>query len=236
MKIVVIVLTWKRQSGLKLALKRLSQQHGPSFKTHISNGDLDSCKAIDQISNYFIESKGMDIEVTHDGNNYSCFRRFMIAREYAEMGYDIVLFLDDDITIPRNYVDEFVKAFEPETYHSNYAWTFQDSGQDYYKKRTRIFHNDEPIKYLGAGVSMLDPKIFLDDRLFDVLDNRYDIDDLWMSYFADHVLGWKLKFVHIPDVIIGGGDSAALYSRLRRDPERNKAAFLRKLVGLGWNI
>ena len=236
MKIVVIVLSWKRIKGLKHTLQRLTMQNGPEFKVHVSNGNLEISKTIDQISDYFRTNYGMDLEVTHDGNQYSCFRRFMIAREYAKSGYDVVLFLDDDIILPRNYVKNFINSFEPETYQSNYAWTLQDNGSDYYKKRTRVFHNEEPIKYLGAGVSMLDAKIFLDDRLFNVVDDRYDIDDLWMSYFADHVMGWKLKFVDVPDLVIGGGDTAALHTKLRRDPVNNKAAFLRKLVSLGWKV
>lgn len=233
MQIVVILLSWRRVGAIRNTLSRLSKQTRKDFVVHISNGNIDHAAKIDEYARLFPNLK---INVTHDGNDNLSFRRFLVARDYAEAGYDIILFLDDDIVFPTNYVDSFVKSYKPGAYYSDYAWTFQKSGSDYYKYRTRVYSNDHEIKYGGTGVSMIDPAVFLDKRFFKAPREAYDIEDLWLSYFCTHVLKWKIKYVGVPRVTIGGGDSVALYKQIKRR-SFNKADFLRMLVrDYGWNV
>ncbi len=153
----------------------------------------------------------------------------------AESGIDVVFFIDDDIRIPQNYIELALAQYEKRTYSSSYAWTFQDNGSDYYKKRTRVYDNNESIKYCGAGVSMIDSSIFLDKGLFEVLPGAYEIDDLWLSYYADHVAKYKLRYLDIPGVSIKGNDSVALLWTIK-NKDYTKKEFLIDLVSFGWKI
>lgn len=235
-KIIIILLTWQRISFLSKTLNMLHRQSYKDFDIHISNANLEKSSYVEQSAQVFINHHKMNIKITHDGNEYSCFRRFFIAREYAKQGYDIVMFLDDDVAVPNDYVQSFLDAYEPQTYHSAYTWTFQDNGSNYYTKRKRVKTNDANIKYGGAGAAMVDAKVFLDDGLMNPPDYAYQIDDLWMSYYCDHVLGWKIKYVDVPKLLVGGLDSVALYRQIKREGGKDKAFFLRELVSRGWQV
>jgi hypothetical protein len=85
---------------------------------------------------------------------------------------------------------------------------------------------------------MIDAKIFLEEGLTDpetVPKGAYGIEDLWLSYYVDKVLGWNLKYMDTPGVVLGGNDSVALYKQVR-DESCDKADFLKELVAMGWNI
>ena len=233
---VIILLTWQRPKNLASTLKQLSRQDYKDFDIHISNGHSAHKKYIEDTAKSFVDRGLLNIQVSHDGNEFSCFRRFFIARSYAEKGYKRVFFIDDDITIPRNYMQLFMDSYEPETYQSAYTWTFQNQGADYYKQRVRVYSNQYDIKYGGAGVSMVDASVFLNPGLMSPPQQAYGIDDLWISYYCDHVLNWKIKHVHIPDLAIGGGDSVALYRSIKLNQKENKATFLRQLVERGWKV
>jgi glycosyltransferase involved in cell wall biosynthesis len=238
MKKVIILLTWKRLDKLGQTLKSLRDQTDNDFDVHISNANLED-KAIEKIeetvSHY--TSSGMRIKVTHDGNDYSCFRRFFIAKDYSQMGYDVVFFLDDDILIPRFYIKKMMSQFVSGAYHSCYAWNFRSSPQNYWRDRTRLSDNNSEVKYAGAGVSMTDAKLFQDERLFDVISPMaYHIDDLWMSYFCNHVAKAPIVYTYVSNVHIGGNDSSALYKKLKQEGGDQKSLFLQKLIQSGWNL
>jgi hypothetical protein len=174
--------------------------------------------------------------VSHDGNDTLAFRRFDVGRRLANQGYDIVMFIDDDVIIPTDYVKRFIDAYEPKTYASNFTWQFQDNGSDYYKKRTKVQDSKQKIHYAGTGVSMIDSSIFLDEGIHKAPKDFYSVEDLWLSYYAQHVLKWKLKYVDVPGVIIKGGDSVALYRQVAKS-KKNKADLLRILVrDFSWRL
>jgi len=238
MKKVVILLTWKRLKSLDDSLKNLLRQRDQDFDVHISNGNLakDAVKSVELSASTYAE-KGLRIKVSHDGNKYSCFRRFFIAKEYAEAGYDVVFFLDDDIVIPRFYINQMMKQFRPGHYHSCYTWTFKKNPQSYWNDRTRVMDNSTGIRYGGAGVSMSDAKIFLDKRLFNVISKEaYEIDDLWISYYCNHILNKPIIYTNIKDLRIGGTDTAALYRKFKRAEVDRKSQFLQKLISAGWDL
>lgn len=235
-RLVVIVLAWKRIEGIKNTIIQLANQSYKNFDIHISNGNEEK-DAIAQIENIVDLQRNLNksnIFLSHDGNQYSCFRRFKIARDYARSGYTTVMFLDDDIKIPNTYVETFINEYEPNTYHSAYTWRFYDGGRDYWH-RARIEDNKSTIFYGGAGVSMIDSKIFLDEGLMTPPEEAYSIDDLWISYYSSHVLGWKIKNVKIDGLIIGGGDQFALYKQIESS-KNTKNDFLQKLIGMGWKV
>jgi glycosyltransferase involved in cell wall biosynthesis len=239
MKTTVVLLTWKRISFLKKTLTSLSKQTHKDFDVYISNGSLAHSRTIDEVAAAF--SNILKITISHDGNKHYAFRRILVGEMLANSGTDVVLFLDDDVTISDNYVKDILSQYEPKSYASGFCWNFQENGKDYYRYRKKVFSNDEKIHYCGTGVSMVDASIFLEKRLINAPEDAYRVEDLWLSYFAQQILGWKLKYVKLNNVSIGGSDQNALYKQILRDKRvlgtPDKADFLRMLVGqYGWKL
>lgn len=237
-RIAVIVLSWKRPQGIFDVLDQLSKQTYNDFSVYLSIGDLRRKNTILRHANYFREVKGLDIKVREDGNDLYSFRRLILAKELAESGVEIIFFLDDDIHIPENYIDVALSQYEDNTYHSGYAWSLLNNGKDYYNDRDRRKDNDYKIHYCGAGVAMLDAKILKDPGITDpntVPPGAYKIEDLWLSYYVDHVLKLKLKYMDIPNLGIGGADTFALHRAILSE-DYTKTSFLHDLVKMGWKI
>lgn len=234
-KNAIVLLTWQRLGSLKHTLQSLATQTSQDFDLYISNGNIPNLKKVEADAKYF--DGLLDIWVRHDGNEKYAFRRLLVGKDLAEQGYQKILFIDDDIRFTDNYVKNVLSQWEPKTYKSGYAWTL--NGSDYYRNRKRVYSNKESIKYCGTGISMVDAKLFLEK---DLIDNcppgALKIEDLWMSYYVDHVLKrkkWKLKYMKTPDVIIGGVDKVALHQQIKK-AEYNKADFLNDLVDMGWKL
>lgn len=229
MKTAIVLLTWQRITNLKVMLASLNKQTYKDFEVFISNANLDKKKIIERYAFYANQAGRLKVHVSHDGNETLAFRRFKIGKELNKKGFDIILFIDDDVIIPHNYVKIMLDNYEPKTYASNFAWSFLDDGRDYYKKRIRRKDNKEKIHYCGTGVSMIDSSIFLNDGIHKAPKDFYPVEDLWLSYYAQHVLGWNLKYVEIPDVIIKGSDSVALWRQVAKS-KKDKADLLKILV------
>ena len=237
MKVAVILLTWQRINALKNNLADLHRQTNKNFDVFVSNANLEpgSMAKIDHYANLFI-NRGMKIEVSHDGNDIYTFRRFTLGKDLFERGYDVILYIDDDVRIPKHYIEEALKQYKPKTYQSYYAWRFFNKGRSYYQSRKRVFSNEKTIHYCGTGMSMVDASIFGEEDLFDPPEGAMKIEDLWLSYYAQHVLGWKLRYMDIQNISMPSvSDSAALFRQVKKD-KINKDVFLRSLVRLGWNI
>lgn len=231
----IVLLTWQRIRGLKETLKMLSDQTYDDFDVYISNANLRASQNVESIAKTF--NGKMDIWVRHDGNDYYAFRRMFVGRYLAEQGYKTILFIDDDIRFDKHYVQNVMHHWEPKTYKSGYAWNI--TGKDYYTERSRVNDGKSRIKYCGTGISMVDASIFLEDGLvFDYPQGALKVEDLWLSFYVDHVMKrkkWKLKYMHLPNVVIGGADNVALHKQIQKD-SYTKADFLGELVEMGWKV
>jgi GT2 family glycosyltransferase len=233
MKIAIVMLTWQRLEKLPDSLEMLSNQTNKDFTLYISNSNSEEVSRVEEAVNPFKEK--LTINLTHDSNEIYSFRRMFIGKELAENGFDVILFLDDDVLIPTSYVEQCLSHFEPNSYKSAYAWQFLENGRNYYRKRIRINNLNSTVHYCGTAVAMVDAKIFLSNDLFLVSSEAYQIEDLWMSYYADHILNWKLGYIPVKGLTIEGNDLVALSKMVKRNIN-NKAVFLRKLVSLGWKL
>lgn len=237
-RVSVILLSWKRVEGIRSILDQLSKQTYSDFSVHLSIGDLRRRNNIIRHANFYKEVSGMDIRIREDGNELYSFRRLLIGKELAEKGSEVILFLDDDISIPENYIELCLDQYKDGTYFSNYAWSFINNGKNYYTDRERAKDNTNKIHYCGAGVAMIDPKILLSDALTNpelVPSGAYKIEDLWLSYYVDHVLGLKLNYLDVPGVKVGGADDVALHKMILSE-NYNKTDFLYDLKKTGWKI
>jgi len=239
-KVTVVLLTWQRIASLKKTLTMLSNQTYKDFDVHITNANERHEDSVNKIAKSFADY--LDISVSHDGNDLYAFRRFTVGKELYKQGSKAILFIDDDITFPEDYVERCVKSYKPNTYQSGFTWQFHNNGTNYYKYRTKITDSTSKIHYCGTGISIIDASIFNDKRLFDAPNEALKIEDLWLSYFAQHVLEWDLVYIPMPDVTIGGTDEAALFKQIIKEKQDNpnsidKADLLRLLVKqYNWNL
>jgi len=234
MKVAVGLMTWKRISELRDTLEDLSNQTFKDFTLYISNGNLQKIDQIETIVSKF--GRGLSIVLSHDGNELKTFRRLYLGKRMAEDGADVVFFIDDDIDYYPKYFARALREYEPKTYKSGFAWSFTDNGSDYYKNRIRRWDNENRIHYCGTGVAMIDPSIFLVDDLFDAPPGALGIEDLWLSYYANHVLGWELRYMKVNSFSnIRGNDMVALY-KTYLGAEYTKADFLKELMAMGWKL
>jgi GT2 family glycosyltransferase len=230
-KVTIILLTWQRLDSLPETLSSLSRQTYKDFDVYVSNANVRKVNLVNKIIRQYSET--LSIRLSHDSNERYGFRRFDIGKDLREAGTDIVMFLDDDIQIPDNYVEICISKYRPKTYQSAYAWSFQEGGSDYYRHRTRVYSESGRVHYGGTGAAMIDSSVFLEEGLFDVDRKVYKIEDLWLSYYTQSILGWDVEFMDIPGLKVNGNDRVALNKHVREE-RYNKRAFLRDLVKLGW--
>jgi glycosyltransferase involved in cell wall biosynthesis len=238
-RVTVVLLTWQRIGNLKTTLESLSNQTFANFEVYITNANLTQKSAVDKSAKRYADR--LKIRVSHDGNDLFAFRRMTVGKRLAEEGTDIILFIDDDVTFDESYVETCLRYYEPKSYKSGFAWNFQNNGNDYYGKRSRVTNTHTVIHYCGTGISIIDASIFLDNNLIKKApSSALKIEDLWLSYYAQHVKKWKLGYIPVEGVILGGADGVALYKQILNDKKSggiNKADFLRELVkDYGWKL
>lgn len=232
-KVAVILLTWNRINNLKNTLKQLNLQTYKDFDLYISNANQDPDK-IATIKKYISHFPRLNIKLLLDNNDMFTFRRLTVARQLASSGYSVIFYLDDDVTISEKHIEQCLEQYEPQTYKSSHAWSFYNKGQSYYRNRQKRKDNNKVINYCGSGVAMIDASIFLEPGLFDYPEGALKIEDLWLSYYAQHVMGWRLMYMKT-DALVGGREPDALFRQVQRD-KINKDVFLRQLVDMGWEI
>jgi glycosyltransferase involved in cell wall biosynthesis len=233
MKVSVILLTWKRIKNLVSTLESLSNQTYKDFDVYVSNGNLDRQETLERYCKLFKDR--LSIQISHDGNEHYSFRRIFVARKLALTGTEVILFIDDDVEIPNNYIKNCLSQYEPNTYKSGYAWHFT-SNVRYYKQRFRVTNEEHPVHYAGTAVSMIDAKIFLEDGLLEAPPCAYRIEDLWMSYYASHVLGWKLSYIKDHKAKIFGRDSVALAQQVKDSGCNKDELFFDLVTNYGWKL
>lgn len=230
-RVAIILLSWKRPESLIELVSQLHSQTYQDFDTYVSNSSED----LDHIAMLDLALKNQDrTYLVHEDNQYSCFRRFNIARSLAS-DYDIFIFLDDDVKISNNFVKDSIAQYSPKTYFSWYVWQFLKGGQEYHK-RIRVRDHYTDIHYGGPGISMVDSELFEQPEFFNVVGKQaYEIDDLWISYYCNHIAKWPIKYLDVSNIKLGGGDSHALYMDIGRR-KYNKNSFLQELKATGWKL
>lgn len=226
-KIGLVLLTWKRLFDLEKTLSDLVNQTYPNFKVYISHSNNENVREFEDIAKKFLDK--LDLEIIIDSNDKYCFRRFDIARNNLD-SHDIFFFLDDDVTIPYNYIENSIKQYKEKTYFSGHAYSFT-SFPISYRNRKKYFFKTDVIGYCGAGMSMIDSSIFLYEDFFSnsLIKENYQLDDIWLSYFVNKI-GWSLEFLD-SGAKLGGEDGVAFYKTVL--PQKH--VFTQKLVSAGWN-
>lgn len=225
----IIICLWNRPERLSITLKLLGQQTDKDFKLYLWNNNPKIIYEVDKV----IEDRqrNFPVQVRHSPDNVGGFGRFYLARELSSNNPHVI-FLDDDEEFSKGMVKTFKRETRPRTISG--FWAFKLHNPDDYWDRgyhdRSLLKPGETATYCGTGGIVTDSSIFKDQRLYDCpLEYRF-FEDLWLSYFALHIMNWKIYKSDVHIKIIDDGKDQGL------GKEETKSEFLRYLVHSGWKF
>jgi glycosyltransferase involved in cell wall biosynthesis len=186
-KFAVIMCTYRRLENLPGTYKALSEQTNHNFDFYIcdnSNNDPHLLNTTKKNEHNF----NNNVFIKEYNNKYSIFSRFFLAKELAQDGYEMIVFIDDDQRIPTSFVQDCYDQYEEDTVKSFYAHIIEG---DYWRKQE--INRKEEANYVGGGGLLCNAKIFLEEKLFSCPEEYYILDDLWISYYIARFTNYKMK-------------------------------------------
>lgn len=218
----VIMCTWRRPEYFKRTLKNLAKQRGVRVHLYVWNNNPGIAEYLEK------DAADASIEVTfrHSEQNVGGFGRFYFARELVGE-YPYVVFIDDDQFFGSKAIAQLAAEAAPTTASSWWAYRFVRPPRYWLRRSVRP---GKPAHYIGTCGMVIDNSIFADPRLFECPEEFWFIEDVWLSYVANHLHGWKLtgsaaKFRFKPDL-------RNQFSGLIND----KGRFVAYLMDQGWQL
>jgi hypothetical protein len=221
--IPVVLCVWQRLDRLERTLSLFRAQTYDRLELHVWNNNRRAATYVDSI---LAGDHGVPVSVTHSSRNAGGFGRFYLARCLAGR-YRSVIFIDDDQTFGPTMVADYVDEHRQRSISGFWAFHLQ-SPVDYGKRVPAS--PGEQVKYCGTGGLIADTDIFLEPGLFRCPRRFWFAEDLWLSYYADHVLGWDIRRGAVEFEM--DDDGLDQFHRLHG----TKSRLLRYLVRSGWDI
>jgi hypothetical protein len=214
-------------------LRSLSEQVDRDFEFRIWNNNPAISKLI--ATNIKKASPNFPVTVHESDTNIGEIGLLHLGAAAFRRGVKRVVTIDDDEELHGRALEYFRREALPETISSFWAWRFLPGGGYYERARAR---RGESAHYCGFGGTVFDAELFSHQGLFRPRGNvwrgpggRVVLTDLWVSFYASHVLGWKLKgsMAHLEIFKDGKDQSIGLF-------ERKKVALSHLRDNLGWKF
>jgi glycosyltransferase involved in cell wall biosynthesis len=193
---IVIMCLYKRHSNLPLILLSLNEQTYKNFKYIIWDNSEDKQQTKNIIQTY---KKNLDLDLIESAENVGGIGRFYAASEFCNQ-YKIMIFFDDDQIPKSSFVETMVKAYEPKTIKAKRSFKILKD-TDYWIRQRAAFSSSD-VNYCSTCGMVLDSEIFKYKDVLDCPKEYIFIEDLWLSYYAQHILKWKLISIKVPIKII----------------------------------
>lgn len=221
--IPVVMCTYRRPERLSTTLDQLASQVDCKIKLYIWNNKFEHRRQIEEAIACFPE---LDVTLHNSRKNIGGFARFYVARKLSPT-YPAVVFIDDDVELSPRSLSTLICEFKPETIHSFFTFCFT-SKRSFFKRF--VPKRGEEADYCGTGGMICDTSIFRQPDLFKCPSKYLFVEDVWLCYYASHVLGWKLyrSFTDIKIIY----DDRNQYPGLRQTKEE----FFQYLRAEGWDI
>lgn len=224
----VIMCVWKRVDGFLNTVNQLNSQRFKNFKLFVWNNNPDLSSKFLAI----LKNANFEYEFHESPENIGGFARFEYARKIRRNPgmMDHCVFIDDDQEFGPELLSTFVSEAKPNTILSQWGWEFTKLWY-YGNDARRLRLPGETIHYAGTGGMVVDMRVFDSEGLFDCPKEYWFVEDLWLSFYANHKLGFKL--LKSSAVMKNGDDIHSLY-RVVKDV---KTPMLIDLVtNYGWAI
>lgn len=218
--IAIVSCVWGRPERLQGLLERLAGQSDQNFVLFLINNNLSLKDFVDEC----LSVVPYRVEVKHNLKNYGSFARLLLMTEQVYQ-YRWFLTIDDDMDFGLRWLESWRSQIEPDTL---LGWKGFDFISNYWD-RAQIAEGEDAEFLLGSN--LLIPASAIDSRLLSLREDRWMIEDLWLSYHASHLKGFPLKVAQDTGVrpVIDGKDS---YTGLHRE----KIDFLQELRRKGWQV
>jgi len=250
----VVLMAWKRMHLLPYQLHWIDDQEklgGRPIYLHIINDNHEEKDLLESIvANYTVGGKCIrQIHVVHTNpdEHLHIFARFMyIEKLRRSTALDYILFFDDDQYLPPSIVATLVKEHQPKGMTTWYGKVFDRkvSGvpAHYWKQITKydelLFGRAWPrVSYFKYGApcgSIYDSNLWLQEtqllRIAADLHRWSKIDDLWVSYVMDALLGWQIRRLSPPMVPIDIGLGNHIPKKLVASKHLSDVTMLQKTV------
>jgi len=219
----VVMCVWQRVGFLPATIAQLERQVGVRPELHLWVNNPDAAGDVQRMA----ATAAIPVHVTVSPQNIGGIGRFHAARELADT-HPYVVFIDDDQVFDEHALATLIGEAGHGRLCAQYAFQLE-CPHSYWQRR--LPRPGDWVQYAGTGGMVADTAIFRDPRVFDCPARFRFVEDLWLSYFAEHVLGWSLV------------RSAAWFAQI--DDGRNqwssmptdfKSEFLRHLVAGGWQV
>jgi hypothetical protein len=185
-RVPVIMCAWKRIERLPRTLELLAEQE-TAATLYVWNNNRRATERLDS----FLTRSPIPAQSVHCSRNIGCFGRFYMARDLAD-AHDAVLFIDDDQDFGPSMVADQLASFESESVAGWWAFTYRPGARSH-GERNRVETPLQPADYIGVGGMIADAAIFRDPGLFACPRRYWFVDDMWLSYYASRIRGWRLR-------------------------------------------
>jgi hypothetical protein len=181
----VVICVWRRPERLRSTIESLAAQSGVPVHLWIWNNNAALRTFVDDA---VAKARGLDVEVVHSSRNIGGFGRFYVARRLAR-DRRCVVFLDDDQLPADDFCETLLAEFTPGTVWSTWAFRFLET-RSYWNRVAAM--PAERVKFCATRGMVCDTRVFLKPGLFDCPRRFWFVEDLWLSYYADNIMGWRL--------------------------------------------
>lgn len=222
-KVPVVMCAFNRPERFGRTLEELEAQQNVKPILYVWNNNPEIAEQLESIAS----TSTLEIHFYHSDKNIGGFGRFYQAKKLADI-YPSIVMIDDDVSIGPSALETLILEHTPQTIRSFFAFKLINA-TNYFD---RIEGNDGgEVDYCGTGGTIVDSTIFTQDILYECPQQYWYIEDLWLSYVASHVLGWKLLKSGV-DMHLDEGDYKDQWLTLKE----KKSIFLQYLIEKGWKI
>jgi len=181
--IAVITCTWNRPEKLKRTLDQLAAQEFKAFDVYLINNNV-------QIANIIgpaVKRYDMNISVQHNERNRGAFARIEKMVELRDE-YEWFMTIDDDMVFGPELVGTWDGQRADGVVLGWQGWRFLGS----YWEREKVSVG-ESCSYLWGGNMFIPSAAMQDDGILDLDERYWNCEDIWLAYYANHVLGFDLR-------------------------------------------
>ena len=198
--------TWQRGDKLPLTFSMLESQTYKDFTFFIWNNNVSLTSQIAEC----VTSSNVNTRVFFNGDNIGGIGRFIAARQLVD-DFDYVIFIDDDQIFEPTFIQQMISYAKPNTIAGWYAWEIRGG----YFDRTPATNQ---ANYVGTGGMICDINAFRDNKVLHIPTAYQFIEDLWLSFYCKHELGYELKKADVHMEFMKGEEKNDQFRTLKLAP------------------
>lgn len=210
---------WNRPERLRGLITALAtQQYAPKFTLYLINNN----PALRGLVTAETEDAPIDVVVINNDQNMGAYGRWLVMIE-SKYNHEWLMTLDDDIEFTNKFLHRWWNQRDD---GKVLGWKGFNFKSDYWDRETVAAGNNATF-LLGSNIFI--PSWVVTEDLYGLRQKYWNVDDLWFSYNANHIIGVPL-YVSNPigsEVVIDEKDT---YTSLYKE----KIELLEELRLKGW--